>query len=62
MLQTNENNFLISIALNKILILGQIVFGISPQFPLTQELIGHEVGHSFEANNAAYVINEIVYQ
>ncbi|CAM4114579.1 hypothetical protein FLAN108750_11035 [Flavobacterium antarcticum] len=60
LVQANANYFLISVALPKITIQGQTVYGISPQSPLAQELIGHEVGHSFKINNVAYLINEIV--
>ena len=60
LVQANTNYFLISVALPKITIQGQTVYGISPQSPLAQELIGHEVGHSFKIKNAAYLINEIV--
>jgi transcription elongation GreA/GreB family factor len=55
----NANYFLISVALPKIIIQGQNIFGISPQSPLAQELIGREVGQTFQINNIEYVINEI---
>ncbi len=60
LVQANENYFLISIALPKIMVQGATVFGISPQSPLAQELMGQEVGHSFKINNVAYLVNEIV--
>ena len=39
---------------------GATVFGISPQSPLAQELLGSEIGHSFKINNMEYLVNEIV--
>ena len=60
LVQANSNYFLISVALPKITIQGQTVFGISPQSPLAKELIGNEVGHSFQINSMEYVINEII--
>lgn len=60
LVQANSNYFLVSVALPKITIQGQTIFGISPQSPLAQELIGHEVGHSFKINNVQYLLNEIV--
>lgn len=59
LVQANSNYFLISVALPKITIQGQTVFGISPQSPLAKELIGKEVSHSFQINNMKYVIHEI---
>jgi transcription elongation GreA/GreB family factor len=56
----NANYFLIAVALPKITVQGANIFGISPQSPLAQELIGHEEGHSFEINSVEYVINEII--
>ena len=60
LVQANSNYFLVSVALPKITIQGQTVFGISPQSPLAQELLGHEVGHSFKVNNVEYTLKEIL--
>ena len=60
LVQANDNYFLIAVALPKIMVQGATVFGISPQSPLAQELLGQEVGHSFKINNVAYVVNEII--
>ncbi|WP_026977892.1 hypothetical protein [Flavobacterium tegetincola] len=59
LVQANSNYFLISVALPKITIQGQTVFGISPQSPLALELLGREVGESFKINTMDYLINEI---
>lgn len=60
LVQANDNYFLISIALPKIMVQGVTVFGVSPQSPLAQALMGSEVGHSFKINNVAYLVNEIL--
>lgn len=60
LVQANENYFLISVALPKITIQGATVFGISPQSPLAQALMGTEVGHSFKINNMEYLVNAIL--
>ncbi len=60
LVQANDNYFLISIALPKVTVQGATVFGISPQSPLAQQLIGNEVGHKFSVNNAEYLINQIL--
>lgn len=56
---TNKLNVYISSALPKISIDDQNIFGISPQSPLGIQLMGKEVGHSFELNSVAYTINNI---
>lgn len=60
LVQANENYFLISIALPKIMVQGATVFGISPESPLAQKLIGNEVGHSFSITTTEYVVNELM--
>ena len=60
LVKANSNYFLISVALPKISFQGESVFGISPQSPLAQQLLGNEVGHSFQINNVEYVIKEII--
>ncbi|MDD3005464.1 hypothetical protein [Flavobacterium sp.] len=59
LVQANSNYFLVGIALPKITIDGQTIFGISPQSPLAQELIGNEVGCTFKINTTVYTINHI---
>ena len=59
LVQANSNYFLIAVALPKITVEGKTVFGISPQSPLAQKLIGNDEGHSFEINNIHYKINSI---
>ena len=60
LVQANDNYFLVAVALPKIMVQGATVFGISPESPLAQHLIGNEVGHSFKINNIGYVVNEIL--
>ena len=60
LVQANDKYFLIAIALPKIMVQGATVFGISPESPLAQELMGSEVGHSFTINTVAYVVNGIL--
>ena len=60
LVQANFNYFLIAVALPKITVEGKTVFGISPQSPLAQKLMGNEVAHSFSINNVKYLINEIL--
>lgn len=60
LVQANFNYFLIAVALPKITVEGKTVFGISPQSPLAQKLIGNDEGHSFSINNVKYLINEIL--
>lgn len=59
LVKANTNYFLISVALPKITVQEENVFGISPQSPLAQELIGKSVGHSFKINTMTYTINEL---
>ncbi len=60
LVQANDNYFLIAIALPKIMVQGVTVFGISPESPLAQALMGTEVGHSFTINTMAYEVHEIL--
>lgn len=60
LVQANFNYFLIAVALPKITVEGKTVFGISPQSPLAQKLMGNAEGHSFSINNVKYLINEIL--
>lgn len=60
LVKANDNYFLISVAMPKITVQGQTVFGISPQSPLAQELIGNSAGHSFKINNISYTIHDII--
>ena len=60
LVQANSSYFLISVALPKITIQGQSVYGISPQSPLAQSLIGKEVGQAVQINNMEYIIHEII--
>lgn len=56
---TNKLTVYVSCALPKISMEGQNYFGISPQSPLGEKIIGQEVNHSFELNGVAYEILEI---
>ncbi len=56
----NSSYFLIAMALPKLVVQGATVFGISPESPLAQELIGKQVGDSFKINNMQYEVIEII--
>lgn len=53
---TNKLTVYVSCALPKIAIDGQNYFGISPQSPLGEKIIGQTVNHSFELNGVSYEI------
>lgn len=55
----NNTYFLIATALPKISVQGATVFGISPQSPLAQELIGRTEGELVTINDKSYLIHEI---
>lgn len=59
LVKTNNLIVFISAALPKITIEDQNVFGISPQSPLGQLLLGNESGHTFQLNNVQYKILSI---
>ena len=59
LVQANANYFLVAVALPKIVVQGATVYGISPESPLAQKLMGQEVGHSFKINTMEYVVNKI---
>ena len=59
LVQANDNYFLVAVALPKIMVQGATVFGISPESPLAQKLLGNEVGHSFKINTVDYLVNDI---
>lgn len=56
----NSSYFLIAMALPKLIVQGATIFGISPESPLAQELIGKQVGDSFTVNNMLYEVHEII--
>lgn len=60
LVQANDNYFLIAVALPKIMVQGTTVYGISPESPLAQKLLGNEVGHSFKINTVDYLVNGIL--
>ena len=60
LVQANDNYFLVAVALPKIMVQGATVFGISPESPLAQKLLGNEVGHSFKINTVDYLVNGIL--
>lgn len=53
---TNKLIVYISTALPKITIEGQNIFGISPQSPLGMQLMGKEVGYTFQLNLVEYCV------
>lgn len=59
LVKTNKLNVYVSCALPKITIEGQNYFGISPQSPLGEKIIGKNIGHQFLINGVEYEILEI---
>lgn len=56
----NSSYFLIAMALPKLVVQGATVFGISPESPLAQELLGKQVDDSIKINLVLYEIHEII--
>jgi transcription elongation GreA/GreB family factor len=59
LVKTNTLTVYVSIALPKISIENQNIFAISPQSPLGSQLMGNQVGFSFEVNNSKFTIESI---
>lgn len=57
---TTKLTVFVSTALPKIVIENQSVFGISPESPLGQHLMGKEEGAHFKLNNVDYQILKII--
>ncbi|WP_310556530.1 hypothetical protein [Flavobacterium sp.] len=60
LIKTNNLTVYISVALPKITIDSQNIFAISPQSPLGSQLMGKQVGFSFEINGVKYIIEEVI--
>ena len=60
LVKTNNLIVLIATALPKITIDNQSFFSISPQSPLGEQLLGQEIGHTFQMNQVHYEILEIL--
>lgn len=60
LVKTNNLTVLIATALPKITINNQSFFSISPQSPLGEQLLGQEIGHTFQMNQVFYEILEIL--
>lgn len=56
---TNKLTVYVSTALPKIAVDNQNIFGISPQSPLGIQLMGKEVGFTFQLNSVEYTIVSI---
>ena len=59
LVKTNTLTVYMSTALPKINIENQNIFAISPQSPLGGQLMGNQVGHTFEVNNSKFIIETI---
>ncbi len=59
LVKTNTLTVYISTALPKINIENQNIFAISPQSPLGSQLMGNQIGHTFEVNNSKFIIENI---
>lgn len=58
--KTNQLWLFVSSALPKITIEDKTIFAVSPSAPLATQLMGNQVGHTFEINGKKYIIEEIV--
>lgn len=58
--KTNQLWLFVSSALPKITIEDKTIFAVSPSAPLATQLMGNQVGHTFEINGKKYVVEEIV--
>jgi transcription elongation GreA/GreB family factor len=56
---TNKLTVYIATALPKIVIDAKNIFAISPQSPLGNQLMGKDIGFTFEINGVKYTIEEI---
>ncbi|MFT3796793.1 hypothetical protein [Flavobacterium sp.] len=59
LVEANGMLLFICAALPKINIEGKTVIAVSPQSPLGQKLLGHEVGFSFEIHPTVYTISAL---
>ncbi|MGH2664373.1 hypothetical protein [Flavobacterium sp.] len=59
LVRTNTLIVYIATALPKIAIGNQNIFAISPQSPLGSQLMGNQIGFSFEVNNSKFTIENI---
>lgn len=59
LVKTNTLTVYVSTALPKIAADNQTIFAISPQSPLGSQLMGNNIGFSFEVNNAKFTIENI---
>lgn len=59
LVQTNKLTVFVSCALPKITVNQQAIFGISPQSPLGEKIMGKTKGYSFAINGIPYTIEEI---
>ncbi len=60
LVQTNGMLLYVSTALPKITIEEKTILAVSPQSPLGSQLLGKEVGYSFEIQGTKYVIETII--
>ncbi|AEW86138.1 hypothetical protein B0A78_10270 [Flavobacterium columnare NBRC 100251 = ATCC 23463] len=59
LVKTNQLTVFVSCALPKLTLNDQVVFGISPNSPLAEKLIGQSVAHQFDLNGTLYQILEV---
>lgn len=59
LVKTNKLTVFVSCALPKLVAESQTIFGISPQSPLGEKVMGQAVGHKFTLNGVAYEILKI---
>lgn len=59
LVKTNKLTVFVSCALPKLVAESQTIFGISPQSPLGEKVMGQAEGHKFTLNGVAYEILKI---
>lgn len=59
LVKTSTLTVYVSTAMPKITVEGQNIFAISPQSPLGSQLMGNQIGFTFEVNNSKFTIENI---
>jgi hypothetical protein len=60
LVQTNNGVFYVSIALGKITVTNQLVYSVSLDAPLGQQLLNKKTNETFTINNTEYIIENFI--